>query len=277
MHPSAARWRRLPWVGAARGGAVFHSEQGNVSNDHRDDPFGESSDGDAERDERDGTEEFTAGDAGNDAGDSGAGGIDAGGGDVAGGDTGGDMGGDMGGDDEGFGPNFGDFEDVFEDSEGLQLDERESELVRQDLTDLADFESAFRAEGFRGVAVWCQDCSEEHYYPWDMLRENLQLLIETGETPVHEPAFAPEPDRYIPWDYARGYVDALRDAGLDQRLDVGSCPRCSLDLVGEVAQANYCPRCAAPLLVVRLRMALLAHGIRADQTDAILRATGLPG
>jgi hypothetical protein len=178
-------------------------------------------------------------------------------------------------DDEDFDEGLdGDFEDGFED---LPLDEHELEQIQRDLVDLADFESTFRPEGYRGVAVWCQDCVEEHYYPWDMLRENLQMLIETGETPVHEPAFAPEPDRYVPWDYARGYVDALRDAGVDQRLDVGACPRCQLELVGDLAQANYCPRCAAPLLAVRLRAALEAHEVAEERIEAILREAGLPG
>ena len=181
----------------------------------------------------------------------------------------------------------GSFDDDFDDDlngdgddpllDGLLLDEHELEHIRRDLDDLADFESAFRPEGYRGVAVWCQDCSEEHFYPWDMLRENLQVLIETGETPVHEPAFAPEPERYVPWDYARGYVDALRDTGVDQRLDVDTCPRCQLALAGDAAQANFCPRCAAPLLVPRLLAALLAHGVDPARIDAIMRETGLPG
>jgi hypothetical protein len=114
------------------------------------------------------------------------------------------------------------------DDEGFDdepLDEHETAMIQQDLTDLADFEATFRPEGYRGVAVWCPDCVEEHYYPWDMLRENLQLLLDTGETPVHEPAFAPEPDRYIQWDYARGYVDALRDAGVAERVDLRACGR----------------------------------------------------
>src|SRR5690554_1874334 len=106
-----------------------------------------------------------------------------------------------------------DHDDGFDDVE-QPLDAHETQLIKQDLSDLAEFEHAFAAEGYRGVAVFCQDCTEEHYYPWDMLRENLELLLETGETPVHEPAFAPEPDRYIPWDYARGYIDALRDTGV---------------------------------------------------------------
>ena len=177
--------------------------------------------------------------------------------------------------DEAFGE--ANFDDDDAGLDGLLLDDHELAHIQRDLDDLSDFEAAFRPEGYRGVAVWCHDCAEEHFYPWDMLRENLQVLIETGEAPVHEPAFAPEPDRYIPWDYARGYVDALRDTGVDQRLDVDACPRCKLALTGDAAQANYCPRCAAPLLAARLMAALTAHGVDPSRIDAILRETGLPG
>jgi hypothetical protein len=170
-------------------------------------------------------------------------------------------------------------DDDFEELEGFDqepLDEHEMALIEQDLSDLADFEAAFRAEGYRGVAVWCSDCVEEHYYPWDMLRENLQLLLDTGETPVHEPAFAPEPDRYIQWDYARGYVDALRDAGLGQRIELDRCGRCGLELVGAVRQSNFCPRCGQTLLTDRLRHALSAAGLGPDTVAAVLRQVGLP-
>ena len=169
------------------------------------------------------------------------------------------------------------FDDDFDDDfDAEQMDEHQTAMVQQDLSDLADFEATFRAEGYRGVAVFCQDCVEEHYYPWDMLRENLQMLLETGETPVHEPAFAPEPDRYIPWDYARGYVDALRDVGVDQRRDVDMCSRCGLDLTDSIKQGNFCPRCGSSLLESRLREALHASGLSEDQVAAVLRQVGLP-
>lgn len=161
--------------------------------------------------------------------------------------------------------------------EELALDEHESALIQQDLTDLTNFEAAFRAEGYRGVSVYCQDCQEEHYYPWDMLRENLETLLETGETPVHEPAFAPEPEVYVPWDYARGYVDALQDAGVNQRADVGACPRCSFRLPDSFAQGNFCPRCGTPLLAARLWKALQSTGLDDQQVEAVLREVGLPG
>src|SRR5258708_2910327 len=35
----------------------------------------------------------------------------------------------------------------------------------------------------------------------------LQLLVD-GTVRPHEPAFDPEPDAYVTWDYCRGYADA---------------------------------------------------------------------
>lgn len=169
-----------------------------------------------------------------------------------------------------------DFEGEPDDLDGEPLDEHETALVRQDLHDLAHFESTFRAEGYRGMAVWCEDCAEEHFYPWEMLRENLTLLLETGEIPVHEPAFAPDPSRYIQWDYARGYVDALHDAGVDQRQDATACGRCGLDLPAELRQGNFCPRCGAPLLATRLQAALQEQGLPEAVISAVLQAVGLP-
>jgi hypothetical protein len=168
------------------------------------------------------------------------------------------------------GDDFEEFDDGFEPP----LDEHETHLIEQDLSDLADFEQTFRVEGYRGVSVWCQDCVEEHYYPWDMLRENLTMLLETGETPVHEPAFAPEPDRYIAWDYARGYVDALRDAGVAERLAVEACPRCGLAFEEALRASNFCPRCGTALLSDRLRSALLALALDEEAVATVLRAVG---
>jgi hypothetical protein len=165
----------------------------------------------------------------------------------------------------------------FDDEDLDPLDVHEAELIERDLADLAEFEAAFEPEGYRGVSVWCADCVEEHYYPWAMLRENLTLLLETGETPVHEPAFAPEPARYINWEYARGYVDALRDAGVNDRIILSTCTRCTLELEGSLAQANFCPRCGNPLLRQRLVAALTDRGISLDDAEEIVRSAGLPG
>lgn len=155
------------------------------------------------------------------------------------------------------------------------LDEQELALVAQDLVDLSEFRATFEPEGLHGVAVWCQDCDEEHYYGWDILEANLTSLMETGETPVHEPPYLPEPSRYVAWDYARGYVDALRDVGVTERRQVEACPRCGLGLHDNLGQSNYCPRCGVPLLAERLGTALRERF--GDQAVApVLRAIGLP-
>ncbi len=167
------------------------------------------------------------------------------------------------------------FDDEFDDDLDA-LDDHESWHVEQDLDDLEAFERVFGEDGVRGVSMFCRDCDEEHYYPWDMLRGSLELLLRTGDVPVHEPAFDPDPSAYVPWEYARGYVDALRDAGVDQRLPVDSCDRCGLALSEEVGLANWCPRCAAPLLTQRLRSVLLGAGMSSDDAADVLRAIGLP-
>ncbi len=165
-------------------------------------------------------------------------------------------------------------QDSWEDATGA-LDDRESALVRQDLVDLDEFERAFDGEGYKGVSVWCADCAEDHFYPWQMLRQNLTALLETGETPVHEPAFRPNADAYIPWEYARGYVDALRDAGVELRRPMDLCPRCGLDLQTGNDLANFCPRCGSNLLGHRLAEVLSEHGLAPEQVEAVLREAGL--
>jgi hypothetical protein len=164
----------------------------------------------------------------------------------------------------------------FDEEEMPGLDEHEAALVAQDLEDLAAFEEAFAPDGYRGMAVYCQDCAEDHYYPWEMLRENLRLLLETGDIPVHEPAFAPEPDRYVPWDYARGYVDALHDLGADRRVRADTCHRCGYGLPEPLQAGNFCPRCGTPLLLTRLLDALRAAGLDESAVDRLLGSLGLP-
>jgi hypothetical protein len=169
---------------------------------------------------------------------------------------------------------FDDADDGFEPDD---LMPHEIEQVKQDLADLADFQATFAPEGYRGVSVWCQDCAEEHLYPWEMLRGNLETLLETGETPVHEPAFAPEPQRYIPWDYGRGYVDALKDVGADQRHELDACNRCGYDLRGDLAIANFCPRCGSTLLRQRLADVLAQLGLDPETVESALQRIGVTG
>jgi hypothetical protein len=81
--------------------------------------------------------------------------------------------------------------------------------VRSDLAELAEFQLALEPAGVAGIIVECADCGEQHFFGWDLMVANLQALLGEGRTHVHEPAFAPDPDAYVSWDYARGYTDAL--------------------------------------------------------------------
>ena len=95
------------------------------------------------------------------------------------------------------------------------LSEDERAEVLADLADLAEFRSVLEPHGVAGVVVDCADCGEQHLFAWDLMAANLRALVGEGRTHVHEPAYAPDPNAYVTWDYARGYADAV--AALSKR------------------------------------------------------------
>ena len=101
-----------------------------------------------------------------------------------------------------------------EEPEPRGLDPQEREDIELDLEDLGGMQQVFEPQGVRGVVIACPDCGSNHFYEWDLLRENLDFMLQNGEPRMHEPAYEPREDEYIQWDYGKGYVDALTDAGL---------------------------------------------------------------
>ena len=91
--------------------------------------------------------------------------------------------------------------------ENAPLGENEREALQQDLVDVETLKSLLGPRGIRGAVFYCPDCQEDHFLAWDLLSGNLQELLEAGESPIHEPAFDPDPDDYVSWDYARGFLD----------------------------------------------------------------------
>ncbi len=89
--------------------------------------------------------------------------------------------------------------------EPLDADEREA--LQQDLVDVQVLKEILGTKDIKGVVFFCPDCDEDHYLAWDLLAGNLQELLNAGESPVHEPAFDPDPNDYVSWDYARGFLD----------------------------------------------------------------------
>jgi hypothetical protein len=81
--------------------------------------------------------------------------------------------------------------------------------VRADLAEMVEFRAVLEPVGVDGIIVECGDCGEQHFFGWDLMTANLLALLGEGRTHVHEPAFAPDPEAYVTWDYARGYADAV--------------------------------------------------------------------
>jgi hypothetical protein len=99
-------------------------------------------------------------------------------------------------------------DDLDESAVDEPLGPQEREDVLEDLQDLEVFEALLAPRGVRGLVVECGDCSDPHWFCWDLLRSNLRHLLDTGTHRVHEPAYAPDPAAYVTWDYARGFTDA---------------------------------------------------------------------
>ncbi|MDQ3767707.1 MAG: DUF5319 domain-containing protein [Actinomycetota bacterium] len=106
----------------------------------------------------------------------------------------------------------------FDDEAPLEEDERVA--LQQDLIDVEVLKEVLRPKGIKGAVFYCPDCEEDHYLSWDLLAGNLKELLDAGESPVHEPAFDPDPDQYVSWDYARGFLDGYESFEQEELTDV---------------------------------------------------------
>ena len=171
---------------------------------------------------------------------------------------------------------------------GMEPEERES--ILEELEDLGSLRQMFEERGYKGVMITCAECGEDHYYGWDMLKDSLEYMLDTGEPRMHEPAFQPEPDDYIGWDYGRGYLDALgeSDASIaraepDERPapkatwlgDRTRCAYCRARLPGRAGtEWIYCPFCGASHAALRLVDALHARGWSEDEIAPLMEECG---
>jgi hypothetical protein len=153
------------------------------------------------------------------------------------------------------------------------LGPEEEQNVRADLEDLVGMRQVFQGQGVKGVTIACPDCRENHFYEWDLLRENLEHMLQTGEPRMHEPAFEVREDEYVQWDYAKGYIDALADLGLepDNRVEVTRCPWCETPAE---AHFQFCPRCGRSLAPVRIYRELVDRGLDEREVRALLVRAG---
>jgi len=94
--------------------------------------------------------------------------------------------------------------------ESLNRSERDGALA--DLADLEVYRSLLEPAGIKGLTIACDECDDTHYISWDLLVGGLAELVDNGTPQLHEPAFDPDPNDYVSWDYARGYVDGVIDS-----------------------------------------------------------------
>ncbi len=149
--------------------------------------------------------------------------------------------------------------------EPIELTAAERRDIEADLEDLGAMRVVFSPQGVKGVVIACQDCGANHYYEWELLRDNLDHMLSSGEPRMHEPAFDLVEEEYIQWDYGKGYIDALADTGLepDRKIEVGSCPWCQTSFEPGF---RFCPVCGRTLATIRLYQELLDRGV--DERDA---------
>ena len=145
--------------------------------------------------------------------------------------------------------------------------------IRADLDDLGGMRTIFQPQGVKGVVIACPDCGENHFYEWELLRENLEHMLKTGEPRMHEPAFEVRENEYIQWDYGKGYIDALTDTGLEpeHRVEVTRCPWCETPADHHFL---FCPRCGRSLAAVRIYKDLVDRGLEEREVRAMLVRAG---
>lgn len=160
-----------------------------------------------------------------------------------------------------------------EPDEPRPLDAEERESVEADLEDLDAMRAVFESQGAKGVVIACTECGSNHFYGWELLKESLEHMLETGEPRMHEPAYQPREDDYVVWDYGKGYVDALADAGLEDDVEVDAT-RCAWCETNVDATFAYCPACGRSTAPARLYRELVGRGMEDREARTLLVRAG---
>lgn len=166
------------------------------------------------------------------------------------------------------------FEDEFEGPEdGSEIDEDEREAIHQDLVDVRTLKAVLAPRGIKGVVFYCPDCEDDHFLGWDLLAGNLEQILTSGSTPVHEPAWEPDPDEYITWDYARGFLDGY-ETYPEERMSEDSCGYCGNPLPEGGYDWSYCPACGKDLAPINLIFQLRRKGWAPEKIAELLEQCG---
>lgn len=170
-------------------------------------------------------------------------------------------------------PTGPEFEDP-DDFEGFdEIDPVERESLHQDLVDVKILKAVVGSRGIKGVVVFCPDCEDDHFLGWDLLAGNLQQMIQSGRPPVHEPAWEPNPDDYVSWDYARGFLDGY-ETYPEGRSTGRNCGYCGAPLPEGGYAWSHCPSCGHDLSPVNLIYNLRKKGWSSESIAELLEISG---
>ncbi|WP_018297704.1 DUF5319 family protein [Corynebacterium lubricantis] len=98
----------------------------------------------------------------------------------------------------------------FLDEEHIEpLSDDERAAVLEDLRHVREFRQVLKPRGILGIYFLCEDCDQMHFYDWDIMETNMVATLGNQIPPVHEPSVEPDPNAFVPWDYALGYLDGL--------------------------------------------------------------------
>lgn len=173
---------------------------------------------------------------------------------------------------EHLGPEFDDADEGPERA-AEEIGDDEREALRQDLLDVKTLKTVLGLRGIRGVVVFCPDCDDDHYLGWDLLAGNLQEILESGKPPVHEPAWEPDPDEYVSWDYARGFLDGY-ETYPEERAGEDNCGYCGNRLPEGGYEWAYCPSCGKDLASINLIFELRRRGWSGERIAELLERSG---
>lgn len=93
-----------------------------------------------------------------------------------------------------------------------ELSEGARESTEAELDAMERLSALFEAMGYRGIITQCGQCTDDHYYTFEMLKGNLRAMLDGTLIPMHEPAAKPKQENYVAWDYAVGYYDGYARA-----------------------------------------------------------------
>lgn len=161
----------------------------------------------------------------------------------------------------------------FNDSDDEEIGADEREALQQDLVDVKTLKTVLGRQGIKGVVVFCPDCEDHHYLGWDLLAGNLQQILESGRPPVHEPAWEPNLEEYVSWDYARGFLDGY-ETYPGEHTGEYNCGYCGNPLPQGGYDWPYCPSCGKELAALNLILELRRDGWSGKRIAELMERCG---